>query len=94
MILECALPSIVQAGALLDSPGYAMAFTLHQLYMRTELINTVHEPHLQELYDPNQLQVQLDEQADSFINRQASQCLPSSSNFCLFACMLLSLAVT
>lgn len=37
------------------------------------ITNIVHEPHLQELYDPNQLQVQLHEQADSFINREASQ---------------------
>ena len=79
MILECALPSTVQAGAVPDSPRYAMPVicTSCMLMQRTNQdMASKHKSHLQELYDPNQLQVQLDEQADSFINRQASACLP------------------
>ena len=93
VIQECALPSTVQAGALLDSPRYALSVLCTSCMLCKGLLRTVREPHLQELYDPNQLQVQLDEQADFFINRQASQCLPSSSNFCLLACMLLSFVI-
>lgn len=71
----------MQVGALLDSPRYAFLAS----GVCTNATEAQYELYVQDLYDPHQLQLQLDERADSFINRQVHSAFAFA--FSCFLCL-------